>query len=142
MAGLPQPFQRLTLPPSPYENGATPKGETLLPQDWSREEVEATVADYFAMLDQELRGLDYSKTQHRRALSLLVNQRTDAAIERKHQNISAILRELGFPYIFGYKPLPNYQQLLLTPWRSASIRATRSPSSLKSKSAHQLRYQL
>jgi len=38
--------------------------------------------------------------------------RSDGAIERKHQNISAILIELGFPYIAGYKPLRNYQQLL------------------------------
>ncbi len=38
--------------------------------------------------------------------------RSDGAIERKHQNISAILIELGFPYISGYKPLRNYQRLL------------------------------
>ena len=79
---------------------------------WSREEVEATVADYFAMLDKELRGADYNKTTHRRALSQLLQGRSDGAIERKHQNISAILLELGFTYIPGYKPLSNYQQLL------------------------------
>jgi len=38
--------------------------------------------------------------------------RSDGAIERKHQNISAILIKLGFPYIDGYKPLRNYQQIL------------------------------
>lgn len=80
--------------------------------DWSREEVEATVADYFDMLGKELRGLDYNKTEHRRRLALLLNMRSDGAVERKHQNISAILIELGFPYVSGYKPLKNYQQLL------------------------------
>lgn len=30
--------------------------------DWSREEVEATVADHFDMLEQELRGRDYNKS--------------------------------------------------------------------------------
>jgi hypothetical protein len=82
-----------------------------MPTGWSREEVEATVADYFDMLQKELAGIAYSKSEHRRRLSSLVNARSDAAIERKHQNISAILIS-GFPYITGYKPLGNYQHLL------------------------------
>lgn len=80
--------------------------------DWSILEVEAVVADYFAMLAKELRGESYNKTAHRRALSVALNGRTDGSIERKHQNISAILIELGYPYISGYKPLSNYQRLL------------------------------
>ncbi len=81
-------------------------------EDWSRDEVEATVADYFDMLEKELRGSDYNKSEHRRSLASLLNGRSDGAIERKHQNISAILIELGFVYISGYKPLRNYQQRL------------------------------
>lgn len=81
-------------------------------EDWSREEVEAAVADYLVMLQAERSGIPYSKTEHRRALSRLLNARTDGSIERKHQNISAILIELGMPYVEGYKPLRNYQQLL------------------------------
>jgi hypothetical protein len=83
-----------------------------MPQDWSRTEVDALVADYFAMLDAELRSEDYSKTTHRRALVPLLDSRSDGSIERKHQNVSAILIELGYPYIAGYKPLSNYQALL------------------------------
>jgi hypothetical protein len=64
------------------------------------------------MLDKELRGVEYKKTEHRRRLSKLLNTRSDGAIERKHQNISAILTQLHFPYISGYKPLMNYQRLL------------------------------
>ena len=79
---------------------------------WSREEVEATVADYLAMLTLELAGQACSKTEHRRNLAPMLNQRSDGAIERKHQNISAILLELDYPTISGYKPLPNYQRLL------------------------------
>lgn len=79
---------------------------------WSREEVEATVADYLVMLSAEIRGETYSKTEHRRRLKHLLRGRTDAAIERKHGNISAVLIELGFPYISGYKPYLNYQALL------------------------------
>ena len=31
----------------------------------------------------------------------------------KHQNIIAVMIELGLPYIEGYKPAKNYQDLLL-----------------------------
>jgi hypothetical protein len=79
---------------------------------WSREEVEATVADYLHMLTMELTGQQYSKTDHRRKLIRLLNNRSEGAVERKHQNISAILIEFGCPYISGYKPLGNYQDLL------------------------------
>ena len=79
---------------------------------WSREEVEAAVADYFDMLGLELRGEPYNKAEHNRRLQQLLRNRPRGSIERKHQNISAILIELGFPYIDGYKPLSNYQQLL------------------------------
>lgn len=79
---------------------------------WTREEVEVTVADYLHMLTQELAGQLYSKTRHRRALRRKLEDRPDGAIERKHQNISAILLELGCPWISGYKPLGNYQLLL------------------------------
>ncbi|XOV83679.1 MAG: DUF3883 domain-containing protein [bacterium] len=83
-----------------------------MPDSWSAEEVEATVADYFDMLDKEIRGVTYNKSQHRRALITRLDNRSDGAIERKHQNISAILIELGFVYISGYKPLSNYQEAL------------------------------
>lgn len=79
---------------------------------WTVEEVEATVADYFAMLASELSGEAYNKTDHRRHLLPLLNRRSEQSIEFKHANISAILIELGFPYIPGYKPRSNYQGLL------------------------------
>ena len=79
---------------------------------WSQIEVEATVADYIHMLLQQLAGQSYSKTEHRKALLKKLNNRSEGAIERKHQNISAILIQLGCPYITGYKPLGNYQALL------------------------------
>lgn len=80
---------------------------------WSREEDEATVADYFNMLAAELAGQQYSKAEHRRRLQVVLNNRSEGAIEQKHMNISAVLREMNFPWIAGYKPLPNYQALLL-----------------------------
>lgn len=80
--------------------------------DWSREEVEATVASYLQMWLLEQAGQRYSKTEHRRALLPKLNSRTDAAVELKHQNISAILMEHGWQNIPGYKPRGNYQRLL------------------------------
>ena len=80
--------------------------------DWSRQEVEAIVDDYLAMLASELAGTPYSKAAHRRALLPLLNGRTEQSIEFKHANISAALLDAGFPYIAGYKPRSNYQALL------------------------------
>ena len=80
--------------------------------DWSHEEAEATISDYFDMLAKELRGESFNKAEHNRNLQKLLNGRTKGAVEKKHQNISAVLIELGYPYVDGYKPLPNYQGLL------------------------------
>jgi hypothetical protein len=80
--------------------------------DWSKLEVEAAVADYLEMLALELRGEPFNKAEHNRNLARVLNGRTRGSIERKHQNISALLIELGYPYIDGYKPLRNYQELL------------------------------
>lgn len=80
--------------------------------NWTPVEVEAAVADYFDMLAKELRGESFNKAEHNRRLQQLLQGRPRGSVERKHQNISSILIELGFPYINGYKPLGNYQQLL------------------------------
>jgi hypothetical protein len=82
-------------------------------EDWSRAEVEATVADYLTMLERELTGLPVNKAEHNRQLVVLLNNRSRAAVEFKHANISAALIDLGYPYIEGYKPRSNYQELLL-----------------------------
>lgn len=81
-------------------------------QDWSIDEVRAAVAAYFDLLEQELRDERLNKSAARRRLNAILQTRTPGAIERKHQNISAIMIELGYPPIAGYKPLYNYQRLL------------------------------
>ena len=79
---------------------------------WSDNELDAIVADYFAMLDAELCRRPYVKSQHRAALLRKIG-RTDGSVEFKHQNISAVLEELGLPWIPGYKPMRNYQAAIL-----------------------------
>lgn len=81
-------------------------------QEWSRIEVEAIVSDYFDMLLKELAGITYSKAAHRRSLIEKLQNRSEGAVEYKHQNISAVMIEYGQPYISGYKPLWNYQKLV------------------------------
>ena len=82
--------------------------------DWSREEVEAIVADYLRMLSLELSGQNYSKAAHRRALQARLNQRSEGSIEFKHGNISAVMIECGYPYVRGYLPRANVQAVLRT----------------------------
>ena len=81
--------------------------------EWSREEVEAIVADYLQMLTLELAGQSFNKTQHRQRLQVKLSGRSNASIEFKHCNISAVMLHLGFPYIRGYQPRSNYQALLV-----------------------------
>lgn len=79
---------------------------------WSNIEVEIIVADYFNMLSAELKSEAYSKANHRRAIVPLLANRSEGSIEFKHQNISAVLINLGQPYIKGYLPRFNYQKIL------------------------------
>lgn len=80
--------------------------------DWTNIEVKLIVEDYFRMLSDELSGIPINKSFHRRALLGLLNNRTEGSIEFKHQNISAVLIKLGLPFINGYKPQFNFQNLL------------------------------
>lgn len=81
-------------------------------QDWTPEEVELTVMDYFEMLRLESLGEVYSKSEHNEQLRTKLTTRSKSSIELKHQNISAVLDQLGLPYIRGYKPRSNLQELL------------------------------
>ncbi len=80
---------------------------------WSMQEVRDTVADYMSMLKCQLRDEEFIKTEHNKMLREKLHGRSVSAVEYKHQNISAILTELGYPYVIGYQPnYANYQKLL------------------------------
>lgn len=74
--------------------------------------MEATVADYLAMLVEFHSGQRLNKAEHNRKLLALLRDRTRSAVELKHQNISAVLAEAGLDYLDGYLPAHNYQRLL------------------------------
>ena len=67
------------------------------------------MASYLDMLRMEDRSERYSKADAVRALQAMLPVRSKGSIERKLQNVSAILDELGRDWIDGYKPLPHYQ---------------------------------
>ncbi|HTR25933.1 MAG TPA: DUF3883 domain-containing protein [Terriglobales bacterium] len=80
--------------------------------DWQDNELDDVVADYFDMLMDELRGRPYVKSRHSALLMARIG-RTHHSVEFKHQNISAVLDELGIPWIPGYSPKRNYQDALI-----------------------------
>ncbi len=80
-------------------------------KDWGADELDAIVADYFAMLAAERAGAPYVKAHHSRVLMANIG-RTHRSVEFKHMNISAVLRELGLPTIRGYKPKFNVQKAI------------------------------
>ncbi|MGX9142683.1 hypothetical protein [Mesorhizobium sp. 128a] len=65
-----------------------------MPVDWSDEQNDAIVANYFAMLGRDVTGQPYSKAGHNRLLQAAIG-RPRGSIEYKHQNISAVLKGLG-----------------------------------------------
>lgn len=82
-------------------------------QDWTAQEVELIVGDYLGMLLSELAGQPFNKAARNRNLRQQLPSRTESSIEFKHANISAVMLELGFPYIRGYQPRRNFQRGLL-----------------------------
>ncbi|MBB1491333.1 MULTISPECIES: DUF3883 domain-containing protein [unclassified Paracoccus (in: a-proteobacteria)] len=79
---------------------------------WTDEENDLIVADYFAMLADDIAGRPYNKAKHNRDLQARID-RNRSSIEFKHQNISAVLKGLGEDWIPGYKPAFNFQMTLV-----------------------------
>lgn len=90
--------------------GSRPKGA-----DWSAEENDLIVGNYFEMLAEELAGRKFNKTAYARKIAPYLKSRLtkDAfrkgPFRRKYCNISAVLRALGQPWIEGFSPNENIQ---------------------------------
>jgi hypothetical protein len=85
--------------------------EAKIGTNWQDDELDAIVADYFVMLAEDLSGQPYVKSRHSAGLIAQIG-RTHRSVEFKHQNISAVMDELGMPWIPGYKPKRNYQNAI------------------------------
>jgi len=81
-------------------------------EDWTQQEVDATVAAYFEMLLMEARQEKFNKSERNVALQQTLKGRSKASVELKHQNVSAVLHGMDLPFIAGYKPRGNSQLLL------------------------------
>ena len=78
---------------------------------WASDEIDVVVASYFGMLRAELAEQPYVKARINREVQALTG-RSRGSVERKFQNISAILLGMGAVFVDGYKPLGNVQQAL------------------------------
>lgn len=81
-------------------------------EPWTDEENDLIVADYFAMLSDDVAGRPYSKAEHNQRLQERID-RSRKSIEFKHQNISAVLKGLGEDWIPGYRPAFHFQMSLI-----------------------------
>ncbi len=110
---------------------------TLRGTDWSVEEVEVCVLAYFEHLALELTGHSFNKLQLYRKLSERTG-RTVKSIERKFQNISAVLDVIGREWITGLSPLRNYQELLALKVSEHIVRIDEIPVSVSIEPSNEL----
>jgi len=104
--------------------------------DWDATEVRDVVNAYFMYRTLDIRGQQFVKMDVYRKLSAETG-RTAKSIERKFQNISAVLDELGIEWIRGLAPLRNFQKLLSDAieehldrviWNETNSQQTNSPN--------------
>src|SRR4249919_981968 len=77
-----------------------------MPVAWTDEELAESVDAYRQMAAKDAAGEPYSKKQVYRDLADRFD-RTEKSFEYRMQNISAVLDELGMPWIPGLKPAAN-----------------------------------
>lgn len=86
--------------------------EPIERRNWTGEELDLIVADYFIMLNDENIGVPINKSAHNRLLRSKID-RSEASVEFKHRNISAVLERLGLRKIKGYLPAHNFQAAII-----------------------------
>ncbi|XVX20379.1 hypothetical protein ACQP1U_00440 [Actinomycetota bacterium] len=79
--------------------------------DWTTEENKVTVEAYLELLLAQFEERPMVKAEMNRRVQDQID-RTQGAIEFKFQNVSAVLQDLGHPFVTGYKPAQNYQDSL------------------------------
>lgn len=75
---------------------------------WSDGEIRVLIDAYKEMLTAELEGVPYVKRRFNERVQAALG-RSQAAIEFKWCNLSAVLRDAGRAYIQGYKPRSHFQ---------------------------------
>ena len=80
--------------------------------DWTDEQNDAVVADYFEMLRLDRAGAPFVKAARYRRLAARIG-RVPKSIEFKLQNVSAVLEVLGLDPLQGYPPARHFQYSLI-----------------------------
>ena len=75
-------------------------------QNWSREELEASVRSYLEMRQKDLEGKKYKKKEYYQRLSTQFS-RTEKSFEYRMQNISYVFSLMGRDWVKGLKPAKN-----------------------------------
>jgi hypothetical protein len=81
-------------------------------EPWSDQENDLIVADYFAMLADDISRRAYSKAEHNRRMQEGI-ARSRKSIEFKLQNVSAVLKALGEEWNPGFRPAFHFQASLV-----------------------------
>ena len=76
-------------------------------EKWTKDELSIAVEVYRRMLRLEGTGQDYIKINFLREAQEQLSNRTLKSVEYRMQNISAVLDDLGRPWIPGFKPAKN-----------------------------------
>jgi len=88
--------------------------------NWSRREVDAIVRLYVDMLGRDTRGEKMNKSAlYRETAAAHLPARNVKSVERKLQNISAVMEDLGLPRVSGLAPLRKIQGILTDAVREA-----------------------
>lgn len=80
---------------------------------WTEAEISATLEVYFTMLEMDLLDQVFNKSAMNKELAGKLDGRSHKSVEFKHQNISWVLNEAGWPYVRGYKPASHIQKSLI-----------------------------
>lgn len=80
--------------------------------EWTQQEIDLVVADYFDMRSMFLRREPFVKARHHEAITEATG-RSRGSVEHKYMNISATLERLSLPWLPGYAPMRNFQEALL-----------------------------
>ncbi|MGL4264183.1 MAG: hypothetical protein ACRCV5_21695 [Afipia sp.] len=76
--------------------------------NWTTDQVAIVVANYFEMLDRDRQGIKIVKAELYKRLAPEVG-RSIKSVEWKLRNVSAVLEQIGIPWIPGLLPAHNYQ---------------------------------
>ena len=90
---------------------------------WTDEENDLIVADYFAMLADDISARCYSKAEHRRALLPLLNDRSEGSVEFKQQNVRAVPKGFAASAVVRMHSLVTAGPLMLLMRRPARCRS-------------------